>query len=256
MTYIVTLDSISVFIDQDEYIVPNSHYNFDEIKQAIKEDDEMLVKNLIDIRNTLIEETNGHISFRKDEIYYKSEKLNGYITKKMIAMKKEGYNIDNLIAFLENMMENPSDRAKSELYEFLEYGKLPITPDGYFIAYKKIRADFKDIYTGKMDNSVGTTVKMPRDKVNDNSNITCSTGLHFASRSYMNHYGSNSGDNIIVALKINPRDVVSIPKDYNNTKGRACKYKVINVLTSKNNNLKVIEDKEYYSHEFETDIDW
>ena len=28
-------------------------------------------------------------------------------------------------------------------------------------------------------------------------------------------------------VKINPADVVSIPKDYNNTKGRACKYEVI-----------------------------
>jgi hypothetical protein len=28
-------------------------------------------------------------------------------------------------------------------------------------------------------------------------------------------------------LKINPRDVVSIPSDYENTKGRTCKYEVI-----------------------------
>ena len=28
-------------------------------------------------------------------------------------------------------------------------------------------------------------------------------------------------------MKINPRDVVSIPNDYDNTKGRACRYEVI-----------------------------
>ena len=28
-------------------------------------------------------------------------------------------------------------------------------------------------------------------------------------------------------VKINPRDVVSIPTDYNNAKGRACRYEVI-----------------------------
>ena len=31
-------------------------------------------------------------------------------------------------------------------------------------------------------------------------------------------------------LKINPRDVVSIPSDYNDAKGRACKYEVISEL--------------------------
>jgi hypothetical protein len=28
-------------------------------------------------------------------------------------------------------------------------------------------------------------------------------------------------------LKVNPADVVAIPADYNNTKGRACKYEVV-----------------------------
>ena len=31
-------------------------------------------------------------------------------------------------------------------------------------------------------------------------------------------------------VKINPRDVVSIPTDYNNSKGRACRYEVIGEL--------------------------
>ena len=31
----------------------------------------------------------------------------------------------------------------------------------------------------------------------------------------------------MVILKINPRDVVSIPTDYNNTKGRTCRYEVV-----------------------------
>jgi hypothetical protein len=30
-----------------------------------------------------------------------------------------------------------------------------------------------------------------------------------------------------VIVKINPRDVVSIPTDYDNSKGRACRYEVI-----------------------------
>ena len=52
---------------------------------------------------------------------------------------------------------------------------------------------------------------------------TCSYGLHFCSEGYLRHFG---GDRVVI-LKINPRDVVSIPTDYNNTKGRCCRYEVI-----------------------------
>jgi hypothetical protein len=42
----------------------------------------------------------------------------------------------------------------------------------------------------------------------------------------LNHFG---GDRIMI-VKINPADVVSIPSDYNDTKGRACRYEVIGEL--------------------------
>ena len=44
--------------------------------------------------------------------------------------------------------------------------------------------------------------------------------------SYLNHFG---GERTVI-VKINPRDVVSIPTDYNEAKGRACRYEVIGEL--------------------------
>jgi hypothetical protein len=67
---------------------------------------------------------------------------------------------------------------------------------------------------------------MERNAVDDNKDVTCSAGLHFCSRSYLDHFG---GDRIMI-LKINPADVVSIPSDYNDAKGRACRYEVIGEL--------------------------
>jgi hypothetical protein len=49
--------------------------------------------------------------------------------------------------------------------------------------------------------------------------------LHFCSQEYLPHFGGS--DSRVVIVKINPRDVVSIPTDYNNAKGRACRYEVI-----------------------------
>jgi hypothetical protein len=144
----------------------------------------------------------------------------------MITMLQEGFPVEPMIAFMENLMQNPSKRAVTELYGFLEKNNLPITPDGHFLAYKKVRDNFFDVHTGAMDNSVGQVVEMERNKVDDDKNNTCSTGLHFCGLSYLSHFG---GERTVI-VKINPADVVSIPTDYNDAKGRACRYEVIGEL--------------------------
>jgi hypothetical protein len=77
-----------------------------------------------------------------------------------------------------------------------------------------------------MDNSVGRVVEMERNTVDDRAENTCSTGLHFCSQHYLSHFGGAR----TMILKINPRDVVSIPSDYNDSKGRACRYEVVGEL--------------------------
>jgi hypothetical protein len=144
----------------------------------------------------------------------------------MIAMLQEGFPIEPMVAFMENLYSNPSKRAVTELYGFLEKNNLPITPDGHFLAYKKVRHNFLDVHSGTMDNSPGTIVEMERNQVDDNKDQTCSTGLHFCGMSYLSCFG---GERTVI-VKINPRDVVSIPSDYNEAKGRACRYEVIGEL--------------------------
>ena len=134
--------------------------------------------------------------------------------------------------FIEKLMTNPSSRAIEELLQFVEFGKLPLHPDGDFLAYKKVDGNYKDIYTGKMDNSIGTVVQVPRSAVDDDPKQTCSYGLHVCSYEYLRHYGSDDlgGSVRIVLCKINPRDVVAVPEDYNNTKMRVCRYDVVDEL--------------------------
>jgi hypothetical protein len=141
----------------------------------------------------------------------------------MITMLQEGFPIEPMVVFMENLMSNPSRQAVQELYGFLEKNNLPITPDGHFLAYKKVRDDYLDCHSGTMDNSVGRIVEMERNEVDDNRNNTCSAGLHFCGHSYLAHFGGAR----TVIVKINPRDVVSIPSDYNDAKGRACRYEVV-----------------------------
>jgi len=144
----------------------------------------------------------------------------------MIDMLRDGFNIEPLAKFMVNLNDNPSNRAVTELYGFLEVSQLAITPEGNFVAYKMISDDYKDTYTGKMDNRIGAVVKMDRNQVNEDKDQTCSHGLHFCGRGYL---GSYPGSRTVI-LEINPADVVSIPSDYDNHKGRCCKYTVIGEL--------------------------
>ncbi len=112
----------------------------------------------------------------------------------------------------------------------MENNSLPITPDGYFLAYKKVHEDFTDIHTGKISNAVGAHPKMRRNQVDDNRGNTRSEGYHFCSLAYLPNFGSSNNsesEDKVMILKINPRDVVSIPSDYNNAKGRCCEYEVV-----------------------------
>lgn len=250
MTYIITNTSVSVFINGEERTLTSDHPAFKAVVSAIKKDDEQGVINLLNTKKRIEDFGEGRVTYKDGVVYYEGEAINNYLTKKIVKLQSEGFTVKPLLNFLDNLQDNPSYRAREELYKFLEYGNLPITEDGYFIAYKKVRDDFKDIFSGKFDNSVGSVCEMPRKDVDDDSDRTCSAGLHFASKEYMSHYGSGSA-NKVVALKINPADVVSIPRDYNNTKGRCCRYEVVSVL-GESNSFKSLEDTPIFDQPLST----
>jgi hypothetical protein len=220
--------NIVVIIDNQPHTVTSTHIGYEKIKQAIKDNDWDTVKQVVDPAKEILSYGAGHVAVQGSKVFYKEREMSGVLTARLIDMYQEGFPVEPLILFMENLMQNPSKRAVEELYGFLEKGNLPLTPDGHFLAYKKVRSDFLDIHSGTMDNSVGQVVEMERNAVDDDQNRTCSAGLHFCSKEYLPHFGGHDARTVI--LKINPRDVVSIPSDYNNAKGRACRYEVIGEL--------------------------
>jgi hypothetical protein len=192
---------------------------------AIKAQDWSTVKSIIDPVKVVLNYGAGNISVKGEQLFWKGQPFAGVLASRMIQMLQDGFTIEPMVLFMHNLMKNPSKRSVDELYGFLEKNNLPLTPDGHFLAYKKVRRDFKDIHSGTMDNSPGTVVEMERNQVDDNKDQTCSTGLHFCGLSYLDHFGGNDSRTVIV--KIDPADVVSIPSDYNGAKGRACRYEVI-----------------------------
>jgi hypothetical protein len=226
--FIIQGSNVTVVIDGKPHTIAKTHVTYQKVVDAIKAGDWESVKNIIDPVKVVLNYGRGNVSIQGSTLYWKGEPFAGVMATRMIAMLEDGFSIEPLVLFMERLMNNPSKRSVDELYGFLEKNNLPITPDGYFLAYKKVRNDFKDIHSGTMDNSPGRVVEMERNRVDDDKDRTCSTGLHFCGMSYLNHFGGEDSRTVIV--KIDPADVVSIPSDYNGAKGRACRYEVIGEL--------------------------
>jgi hypothetical protein len=227
--YLIQGNNVVVVIGNKSHTISKTHITYQKVIDAIKAQDWDLVKDVIEPKKVVLNYGQGNVSIKGDDFFWKNAPMHNALTTRMIAMLAEGFPIEPLVLFMENLMSNPSKRAVDELYGFLEKNSLPITPEGHFLAYKKIRGDYMDIYSGTMDNSVGKVLEMERNAVDDDKDRTCSAGLHFCSMDYLPHFGVSEGNRVVI-LKINPRDVVSIPSDYNNAKGRACRYEVIDEL--------------------------
>jgi hypothetical protein len=225
MTYpfIIQNGNVTIVIDNKPHTIAKTHITYQKVVDAIKAGDWDKVRDTIDPKKVVVNYGKGNVAIQGEKLFWKNEEMHGAIVTRMVSMLQEGFSIEPLILFMENMMQNPSCRAVNELYGFLEKNNLPITPDGHFLAYKRVRDNYMDVHSGTFDNSVGKVCEMERNKVDDNKDNTCSTGLHFCSESYLSSFGGAR----TVIVKINPRDVVSIPSDYNNAKGRTCRYEVV-----------------------------
>ena len=226
--FLIQGSNIVVVIGNKSHTVSKTHITYQKVLDAIKAQDWDTVKDIIEPKKVVLNYGKGNVSVQGETLFWKGKELHSTMSVRMIQMLQDGFPIEPMVAFMENLYQNPSKRAVDELYGFLEKSNLPITPDGCFLAYKKVRDNYFDCHSGTMDNSVGKIVEMARNEVDDNKDRTCSAGLHFCSLDYLSHFG---GDRIMI-VKINPADVVSIPSDYNDTKGRACRYEVIGELNA------------------------
>jgi hypothetical protein len=233
---------LTLIINGVPAVVDKTNPHFSEIEAALKVGNYEKVIALSNVKQTVVQAfanagAESKLRIRNGMIFWSGpkgeEEVKGPLVDRIITTVRNGSTaqaVQPLIRLLTNISRNKRKDLREEMYQFFMSGKMPITQDGCFLAYKKVRKDFKDIYTGKMDNRPGTLVAMPEELVNTDRHNTCSVGLHFCSRSYLSQY-SGEADNKIVIVKVNPRFVFAIPTDYNFAKGRASEYYVVGEVT-------------------------
>lgn len=174
-------------------------------------------------------------------ILFDGDTLDNAVAEHIIRILDEGGNTDSyssLVAFLEKLYQNPSEESREALYSFMVRHNLTIDPDGDFYAYKGVKSDLGSIHSGfgivngvtmngSLKNAPGSIVEIPRSQVNTDRNIGCSTGLHVGSYSYARGFSQGA----LLTVKVNPRDVVSVPTDCAYQKIRVSRYKVVTTET-------------------------
>jgi len=261
----LTSSTITGVIEGKTYQAGESHPNYKLLLEAYKNGDAQLFIDLINenkgVEVYISKDSTGNpsgITVEGDRVLYKGRELHNVLVDRILAFRQKGFPIDDMVKFLENLMQNPSSSSVNELFDFMENRNLPITENGTFIGYKAVQGDFwsktagKTVLTkgktdteGRVFNGVGEEIECERNQVDDNRGNECSNGLHVGGLNYATVTFRSGGDKVVL-VEVNPKDVVSVPRNYNAQKLRACAYKVIGEYTGP---LDDVSTRDYYEEE-------
>lgn len=278
VAHLITASGILLFLDGTQYEVAQDHPNFKAIKGKLEVADYTNLVDLMDIRSSVKKwlGVNPRFALVNDLLALDGVAFSNAVTDKVLKMIDAGNDPQALFNFLTKVRLNPSNVAQKELLLFCTANGFMIHADGDLLAYKAVRPDFSDIHSGSVNYKLAslmsadeldalrrgglqgrqknvsvtvengvTVVSMPRFAVDDIRDNVCSNGLHFAAHEYAKMFGGSNSNMLL--LKLSPADVVSIPSDYKNQKGRCSKFTVVALLSE----AAPLAEKEVYD-----DRDW
>jgi hypothetical protein len=315
--YVIHKDHIAVFVDGDYYELENEPDIREKVVSAAESGDGEVIEKLVGL--VADEETRTVLEDERFElgpqglVYLKGTDvpMPQLLGEKILSFVEQDLPVEPMVNFWKYCILNPSPNSRDMLFDFLQNHNLPVTKEGYFIAYKRVgladhwaegeggepevvgkqvrdefgtigqpyvtedvridpdtgervveeidltdRLKLVDLYTGKMNNSIGEIVAMDRQEVVEDPRKTCAAGLHVASMEYIPHYGAGSAairspegkdwsdltvkqrrDHLqdqssdpIVKVLVNPADVVSVPEGHERAKMRVCRYYVMSLF--------------------------
>lgn len=238
-----------IFGDGNTHNIADSHPSFREISVELATADEGYedrVRELIDPSAAITRRfknltervtTDGH------HVYFDGDPIRNALSEALIRIIRfengeESANVRDVtssafVKFLEKLYANPNVGSRNSLDEFISRYGLTIQPDGNFVAYKGVDNELKSIHhgpgvvngvelSGGLSNEPGNRISIPRSQVEANTAYGCAFGLHAGTLAYASNWGPR-----VVAVSINPRNVVSVPDDCTFQKIRVCEYDVL-----------------------------
>lgn len=238
----LTNGTLTVVMDNGSNILTarNDHPKWNDILEAYKNEDAARLSTLLSLKAVVEEYSVGALSINSTGVTYNGRPVHTLDSQRVMAFLQQGLPYKPIANYIARKAKNPSSRAITEMYNFLEHKNMPLTPNGTFIAYKGVKDDYWSVtgnpatvvLQGKVDsegrifNGVGEVIEIERSSCDDDYRRGCSAGLHAGSLEYALGWSTK-----VVLVEIDPADVVSVPDDCNCAKLRCCKYKVIGEYT-------------------------
>lgn len=238
------VESISVFFPgQRGRSASENHPNYAEIVRRLEADKtDATVMELFDVEQTVrdrFETLSERVTVKGGKLFLDGMEAHNSLADQIIRFLYG--DVDDwkpLVKFYENLLSNPNKHSREQLYTWLDQHKFVIDEDGYLIGYKYVTDRGDGNYTSTMSGygivdgveytssylpyKVGCVATMPRDKVQHDPSKGCSFGLHVGTWNY-----AASASRTVLRVRVNPRDVVSVPTDCSWAKLRCCRFEVV-----------------------------
>jgi len=257
--------AITVLQGGKVYTATNNHPAFAQIIEGVIKDDPQVfgLFDLAEQARQAFEKVSDRISISEGRVYVDGELVDNSLSAQISRFQKQGiYDFVPLVNFYEKVLQNRNGNSREQLYTWLNDRNFTITEDGDFIAYKGLKDDLTSVHSGEaivdgqtvygnVPNSVGSIVEMPRNRVNANAFEGCSTGLHAGTWEYASSFAPR-----VVKVKINPRDVVSVPQDCDFQKLRTCRYEVLAEIANPDYVPLLGSDGSVWDNDWDEDEAW
>lgn len=200
--------------------------------QKITEDDYNFFVELQDTSHLVKSWSNGALSISSTSVTYNgtvlTDQLADFLLEKFLRNPHATDEFETWTRFIGAVNNSSSNHVVERLFKLLSHNDLYVTDDGeHVLAWKVVRSDYKDKYTGTMDNSVGQVLSVPHNQVEIDPNKACSKGLHFCAISYIASCYASTGDKLMI-VKVPIKNILSIPYDYADaSKARSCGYEIL-----------------------------
>jgi hypothetical protein len=182
VNYLIFPTTLSVIVKGKTYTINREDAKYAQVLELALNNEEEELYKLLNVTSVIAE--NLGIEITNGLVTYNGENLPKALNRMIITMYEQRLtNIQPLINFWNKLKLNPSYRPLNFLSEFIEANNVVINENGNLILYKivgrtKEKDVFLDLYTHTFKHEFGVPVSMPRNKVDDNIDNTCSEGLN------------------------------------------------------------------------------
>jgi len=235
--------AVTVFVKgRAPLVAATGHPNLEAILSGLAVQDASVI-DLFDVAETIkmkFARLSDQVTVENGKVFLDGVEMKNALTDQIVRVLQEGGEFKSLVNFYEKLQSNPNEDSREQLYRWLASEDFTITDEGLIVGYKSVyknpdgsfrstRGGNEDVRVndvvqrGVITQKIGDTVEMARDVVHHDPSAACHIGLHVGNYEYASTF---SGDTVL-EVRVNPRDVVSVPSDSQDSKMRVCRYVVV-----------------------------